>query len=47
MRIAAEVMPDVLLWQALSAIGWLLVLSPWVFRIGAIYLSPRADGKPG
>jgi uncharacterized protein involved in response to NO len=47
MRIAAEVMPDVLLWQALSAAGWLVVLSPWVFRIGRIYLSPRADGKPG
>ena len=47
MRIAAEVMPDVLAWQAASALGWLLALSPWVFRIGGIYLSPRADGKPG
>src|SRR5690606_17437732 len=47
MRIAAEVMPDVLAWQALSALGWLVALSPWVFRIGGIYLSPRADGKPG
>ena len=47
MRIAAELMPDVLLWQALAAAGWLLVLGPWVFRIGRIYLSPRADGKPG
>jgi len=47
MRIAAELMPDVLLWQALSAIGWLVVLAPWVARIGRIYLSPRADGKPG
>ncbi|HRN60839.1 MAG TPA: NnrS family protein [Luteimonas sp.] len=47
MRIAAEVMPDVLLWQALSALGWLLVLSPWGMRIGGIYLSPRVDGKPG
>lgn len=47
MRVAAEVLPDMLLWQVLSAIGWLLVLSPWVLRIGRIYLSPRADGKPG
>ena len=47
MRIAAEVMPDMLLWQALSALGWLLVLSPGVVRIGHFYLSPRADGKPG
>jgi len=47
MRIAAELMPDVLLWQALSAIGWLVVLAPWVARIGRIYLSPRIDGKPG
>jgi len=47
MRIAAELLPDVLLWQALSALGWLLVLSPWVLRIGGIYLSPRADGKAG
>jgi len=47
MRVAAEVMPDALLWQALSALGWLLVLSPWVLRIGRIYLSPRIDGRPG
>ncbi|TYT25056.1 NnrS family protein [Luteimonas viscosa] len=47
LRIAAELMPDVLLWQALAALGWLLVLSPWVLRIGLIYLSPRVDGKPG
>ena len=47
MRIAAELVPDALLWQALSALGWLLVLSPWVLRIGRIYLTPRIDGKPG
>lgn len=47
MRIAAEAMPDALLWQALSALGWLLVLSPWLLRIGGIYLSPRVDGKAG
>ena len=26
---------------------WLLAFLPWVSRIGRIYLSPRADGKPG
>ncbi len=47
LRIAAELSADPALWLALSALGWLLVLSPWVARIGRIYLSPRADGKPG
>ncbi|WP_454830968.1 NnrS family protein [Pseudoxanthomonas wuyuanensis] len=47
MRIAAELMPDALFWQAASAAGWLLAFLPWVSRIGRIYLSPRADGKPG
>lgn len=47
MRIAAELAPDMLAWQAAAALGWLLVLAPWVLRIGRIYLSPRADGKPG
>ncbi|WP_238394532.1 NnrS family protein [Pseudoxanthomonas wuyuanensis] len=47
MRVAAELMPDALFWQAASAAGWLLAFLPWVSRIGRIYLSPRADGKPG
>ena len=47
LRIVAELLPDRLLWQALSALAWLLALAPWVARIGTIYLSPRADGKPG
>lgn len=47
LRIVAEVAPDVLLWQALAALAWLLALAPWVARIGRIYLSPRVDGKPG
>ena len=41
------VLPDALAWQALAALAWLLALAPWVARIGTIYLSPRADGKPG
>ena len=47
MRVVAEVAPDALFWQVASAIGWLLALLPWVTRIGRIYLSPRADGRPG
>ena len=46
-RIFAEVLPDGMAWQALAALGWLVAFSPWVVRIGRIYLSPRADGKPG
>ncbi len=47
MRIAAEVTPDSMAWQALAAVGWLVAFAPWVARIGRIYLTPRADGKPG
>lgn len=46
-RVAAEVLPDVMLWHALAALGWLLAFAPWVARIGRIYLLPRADGRPG
>jgi uncharacterized protein involved in response to NO len=47
LRIAAEFAHDPLSWHVLAAIGWLIALGPWVFRLGRIYLSPRADGKPG
>ncbi len=47
MRVAAEVAPDSMAWQAAAAVGWLLAFAPWVARIGWIYLTPRADGKPG
>lgn len=47
MRVVAEIAPDALRWQALSAVGWLLAFSPWVGRIGWIYLMPRKDGRPG
>jgi uncharacterized protein involved in response to NO len=46
-RIVAELVPDALEWQALAAIGWLLAFLPWVLRSGWIYLTPRADGRPG
>jgi uncharacterized protein involved in response to NO len=47
LRIFAEVLPDGMAWQAVAAAGWLVAFAPWVARIGRIYLSPRADGKPG
>ena len=46
-RVVAEIAPDHFAWQAAAAIGWLVAFTPWVLRIGRIYLSPRADGKPG
>jgi uncharacterized protein involved in response to NO len=47
MRIAAEILPDTLLWQSLAAVGWLLAFAPWVVRSSYIYLTPRTDGKAG
>ncbi|HZX81393.1 MAG TPA: NnrS family protein [Lysobacter sp.] len=47
LRIAADLVPDTLGWQAAAGIAWLLALAPWIARIGHIYLSPRADGRPG
>lgn len=46
-RVAAEVLPDSMAWHAVAALGWLVAFAPWVGRIGRIYLTPRADGKPG
>lgn len=46
-RVAAELVPDAYAWHAAATIGWLAAFLPWVTRLGWIYLSPRADGKPG
>lgn len=46
-RVVAELMPDALAWQAVAALGWLVAFLPWVVRSAWIYLTPRADGKPG
>ena len=46
-RVAAELLPDGGLWQAVAAVGWLLAFVPWVVRSGWIYLTPRADGRSG
>jgi uncharacterized protein involved in response to NO len=47
MRVVAELSSNGAAWQAAAALGWLLAFTPWVARIGRIYLSPRTDGKPG
>jgi uncharacterized protein involved in response to NO len=47
LRLAAEVLPDSLAWQAAAALGWLLAFAPWVVRSLSIYATPRIDGKPG
>ena len=46
-RVLAELFPDVMAWHAVAGIGWLVAFLPWVTRLGRIYLSPRADGRPG
>jgi len=46
-RVLAELAHDPMAWMAIAAVGWLVALAPWVARVGRIYLSPRADGKPG
>jgi uncharacterized protein involved in response to NO len=46
-RIAGDLTRDPYAWFAIAAIGWLVALGPWVVRLGYIYLSPRADSKPG
>jgi len=47
LRIAAEMLPDAPLWQALAAAGWLVAFAPWALISARIYLTPRADGRPG
>ena len=46
-RIVADLTNDPFAWFAIAALGWLVALGPWVARIGRMYLSPRADQKPG
>ena len=46
-RVIAEIMPDVLAWQAIAALGWLIAFMPWATRSAWIYLTPRRDGKEG
>ncbi|HEY8683882.1 MAG TPA: NnrS family protein [Rhodanobacter sp.] len=47
LRIRAELGGDMYGWLVIAAYGWLLAFLPWVLRSAWIYLTPRADGKPG
>jgi uncharacterized protein involved in response to NO len=46
-RVVAELVPDAAAWQAAAALGWIIAFLPWVLRSGYIYLTPRADNRPG
>jgi uncharacterized protein involved in response to NO len=46
-RIGAELAGDVYLWLVVAGAGWLLAFLPWVLRSAWIYLTPRADRRPG
>lgn len=47
LRVFAETRTDGYRWLVLAAAGWLIAFAPWVLRSTWIYLTPRADGKPG
>jgi uncharacterized protein involved in response to NO len=46
-RVVAELAPDMYLWLVVAGAGWLLAFLPWVLRGAWMYLTPRADGRPG
>lgn len=47
LRLAADFSDSPLSWWQASAAGWVLAFLPWVLRNLWIYLTPRADGRPG
>ncbi|MEO8803161.1 MAG: NnrS family protein [Rudaea sp.] len=47
LRIRAELGGDMYLWLVIAGAGWILAFSPWVLRGAWLYLTPRADGRPG
>jgi len=47
LRIGAELASDHGLWLAIAAFAWIAAFLPWVVRALAIYVTPRADGRPG
>lgn len=46
-RIFAEISPNYLVWQSVTALLWLCAFLPWVLRSTYIYVTPRADGQAG
>lgn len=47
MRAYAEIASDQTGWMTWTAFAWVAAFLPWVARSLWIYLTPRADGKPG
>lgn len=47
LRMIAEIHPDAKAWQAAAAWGWVLAFLAWALRSAWLYLTPRADGRPG
>ncbi|HET6632873.1 MAG TPA: NnrS family protein [Rhodanobacteraceae bacterium] len=47
LRVRAELASDAYLWLVIAGAGWLVAFLPWVLRSAWIYLTPRADRKPG
>ncbi|WP_246149900.1 NnrS family protein [Arenimonas fontis] len=47
LRVLAELMANPAPWFLAAGLGWLAVFLPWVLRSLWIYLTPRADGRPG
>ena len=47
-RLLVDALPSAAHWLTLLAIAlWCLALLPWALRNAAIYVRPRADGRPG
>jgi uncharacterized protein involved in response to NO len=49
-RVLGEIVqaPAAVQWFLLASVGlWVAAVAVWVQRVGAIYLAPRVDGKPG
>jgi uncharacterized protein involved in response to NO len=49
-RVLGEIVraPTAVQWFLLASVGlWVAAVAVWVQRVGAIYLAPRIDGKPG
>ncbi len=47
LRIGAEFSADPRGWHAIAGLAWLAAFLPWALRSAWIYLTPRADGRPG
>lgn len=47
LRMLGSLLPDPAPWLAAAAVGWVLAFTPWILQSAWIWLTPRADGKPG